>query len=276
MTEQTDLIANRYRVTGHLGEGGMALVYQGEDTRTQTPVAIKMLKPQMVVDNPLLLERFRREAEALYELDHPNIVRVLDFVSQGSQHIIIMEYVDGGSLRDLLKKQPRLSLQQATELLLDISDALIRAHRLKIIHRDIKPDNILLTPQGVPRLSDFGTAHMADMQTITAAGAFIGTINYTSPEALRGGNNQTSNDIWSCGIMLYEMLTSFRPFMGQNFKQILMAIINQPVPDLQKLRPDAPPDLVKLVHSMLEKDPAQRVGSMRQVGAYLELILENL
>lgn len=273
---QQQLINDRYQVMGHLGEGGMAMVYHGLDRVTENPVAIKMLKPSVIQDNPLILERFRREVEALSQLEHPHIVRVLDFISRGSQHIIVMEYMAGGALRHWLKKHKRLPLEQAVNIALDLSDALARAHRLKIIHRDVKPDNVLLTASGIPRLTDFGTAHMTDLKTITAAGSFIGTVQYMAPECLKGDAADARSDMWSFGIMVYEMLTGYRPFMGKNFSQIVMAIFNQPVPDLRKLRQDAPPELAKLVHTMLEKEPEQRPGSMRQAGAILEEVLDNL
>ncbi len=275
MTQGT-LLGGRFEIGELLGQGGMGQVYYGVDTGTSAPVAIKRLKPEAVVKNPEQVERFRREAEALYQLDHPNIVKIIDAVYENGEYCIVMEYMGGGSLRDMLKREQRLSIPYTLNLALDLSDALTRAHRLKIIHRDMKPDNVLLTEDGVPRLTDFGQAHFTNAATITRAGQVIGTLNYMPPEILRGEAADARSDIWSFGVMLYEMLSGYRPFMGENSADLITAILKQPIPYVQRLRSDCPPGLAKLVHAMLERDREQRIASVREIGLQIEQVLSDL
>jgi eukaryotic-like serine/threonine-protein kinase len=274
MTDQ--IIDGRYRVFNKLGEGAMGVVYKGEVIEDGMPVAIKALKPQVIVENPLRLERFIREAEALYQLQHPHIVKVLDTVRFNDVYFIIMEYMAGGSLRARLEAEKKLDIRLAVEIALDLSDALIRTHRMRIVHRDVKPDNVLLDENGVARLTDFGAAHITDAETLTMHGAFIGTIHYMAPEILLGQEIDPRADIWSFGVLMYEMLTGFRPFMASTLKDLIMAIIRQPVPNIDKLCTQCPENLVDLVNGMLQKKRDERIGSMRQVGLLLEEVLDTL
>jgi serine/threonine protein kinase len=262
MNDEQQLIDGRYRVIERIGEGAMGIVYRGVSLEDDLPVAIKALKPNTIVENPIRLERFIREARALYQLKHPHIVKVLDTVKFNGVYFIIMEYVAGGSLRQRLHQEKRLPIRFTVETALDLSDALVRIHRMRIIHRDVKPDNILLDAQGVPRLTDFG-------------GAFIGTMHYIAPEILLGQGFDARADVWSFGVLLYEMLTGFRPFMGERMKDIIVAILQQDAPQLVKLRPDCPPKLAALVNHLLEKSPEARLGSMREAGLQLEDILKT-
>ncbi|MBN2305771.1 MAG: serine/threonine protein kinase [Anaerolineae bacterium] len=269
------IIGGRYQVNRLLGKGGMGEVYYGVDLQDNTPVAIKALKPDVVERDPSILERFRREGQALKELDHPNIVKMLAMVQDGDQHYLVMEYVAGGSLYDLLKRTGRLPIEQVLPIALDLSDALTRAHRLEIIHRDIKPANVLLAEDGTPRLTDFGAAHIQKLDAITREGGIIGTVSYLSPEACRGEKLDPRADIWAFGVMLFEMLTGRRPFDRREKMATAIAIIKEPLPDLVALWPDAPPQIVDLIYRMLEKDRERRIGSMRQVGAELEAIIQR-
>ncbi len=269
------IIAGRYRLERLIGEGGIGQVFYGTDLQTNEPVAIKALKSKVIEHNPNLLERFRREGEALKELDHPNIVKMLAAIEENDEHYIVMEYVSGGSLYDLLKQQGKLPIERVLYIALDLCDALTRAHRLKIIHRDIKPANVLLAPDGTPRLTDFGAARLEKLEQLTKEGGIIGTVSYLSPEACKGESIDVRIDIWSFGIMLFEMLTGQRPFDRTESLATVIAIVKEPLPDLVTLWPDAPPKLVSLLYRMLEKDPEQRIGSMRQVGAELEATIEQ-
>ena len=274
MNEPT-IIAGRYRVERLIGQGGIGQVFYGTDLQTGGPVAVKALKPNVVEKNPNLLERFRREGLALKELNHPNIVKMLAAIEEDDEHYIVMEYVSGGSLYDMLKQQGKLPIERVLYIALDLCDALTRAHRLKIIHRDIKPANVLLAPDGTPRLTDFGAARQEKLDHLTKEGGVIGTVSYLSPEACKGEPVDARTDIWSFGIMLYEMLTGQRPFDRVETLATVIAIVKEPLPDLVALWPDAPPKLVSLLYRMLEKDPEQRIGSMRQVGAELEATIEQ-
>ena len=269
------IIADRWQITGTLGEGSVGDVYRGLDLDTGETVAIKLLKPDVMDAAPELLERFQREAVLLQQLNHPNIVRLLGAVEEDDLHYLIMEYMPGGTLRDLLHDSGPLPVQRALEIGLDLADALIRAHRLSIVHRDLKPANVLLADDGTPRLTDFGIARVGDTSTITQTGTLVGTLNYLSPEACRGQPLDARSDIWSFGVMLFELLTGIRPFDGEQVAAVVTAVLTQPVPDLETLCPAAPVALVDLVYRMLEKNRDARIPSMRQVGAELEAILRG-
>jgi serine/threonine protein kinase len=269
----TSLLNERFEITEVLAEGGMGVIYKGIDHQSGGAVAIKKLKREMVTKHPEQLERFKREALVLYHLNHPNIVRVLDALVHEGDYYIIMDFIEGGSLRDWLNREKRLPIQDCVNIGLDIADALSRAHRLKVIHRDMKPDNILVTSQGVPYLTDFGQAHVSDSTELTRPGQVIGTLNYIPPEILEGKPADRRSDIWSFGITLYEMISGFRPFMGETTAQIITAIFKHPMPDIRKLRPDCPTRLADLVHRMLEKDRDSRIFSVREVGLQLEYTL---
>jgi serine/threonine-protein kinase len=256
-----------------IATGGMGEVYQGRDTETGQRVAIKRLKPALIADNPELVKRLVREGEALRRLNHPNIVQILAMVEDEEQPLVVMEYVSGGSLRERLEREPQLPLNHILDLSLELADALTRAHHLGILHRDIKPANVLLAADGSPRLTDFGVAHFSGQDThLTQAGTILGTVAYLSPEACRGEVLDTRSDIWSFGVALFEMLTGQHPFGDEQLTSTLLAILNNPLPDLPSLRPDAPAALIALVQEMLVKEKAQRLSSMRQVAARLEMI----
>ncbi|MBI5958712.1 MAG: serine/threonine protein kinase [Chloroflexi bacterium] len=272
--DNPQVIGERYTLERLIGQGGIGQVYYGHDTQTNDPVAIKALKPHTVEDNPRLLERFRREGEALKELDHPHIVKMLALVEEAGRHYIVMEYVSGGSLYDLLKQHGKLPVERVLAIALDLCDALTRAHRLQIVHRDIKPANVLLLPDGTPRLTDFGAARMQRLNTLTSEGGIVGTVSYLSPEACQGQHVDGRTDIWSFGVMLFEMMTGQRPFDRSTAMATVIAIIKDPLPDLVSVLPDAPPKLVNLIYQMLEKEPDRRIASMRLVGAELEATIQ--
>lgn len=236
MMSETRVVGGHYRLLGLLGEGGMSVVYDGEDLNTNTPVAIKLLKPEIVGSNPSVVERFIREGEVLRRLNHPNIVKMLDAFEQDGKNYVVMERVSGGDLAQLLRERGPLSIERVLDIALDLTDALIRAHRINVIHRDIKPANVLLAEDGTPRLTDFGVARLGDATSVTKSGTLVGTIAYLSPEGCLGEPLDARADIWSFGVMLYEMLTGYRPFMDANTAALLTAILTRPVPPLGKLR----------------------------------------
>ena len=253
-----------------LGRGGMGTVYRGEDVQSGQPVAIKQLHPDFRRNQPETVQRFIREGEALRQLNHPNIVKLLEAVETADHHYLIMEYVPGGSLQDLLDEKRPLPLAQITQIGLELADALTRAHHLGIIHRDLKPANVLLAEDGTPRLTDFGIARVGDGRELTQTGEIVGTVSYLSPEACEGQTLDARTDIWSFGVMLFEMVGGERPFTGDTLTAVLTAILTQPVPDLNQHRPHLPGTLVRLIERMLTKDREQRMGSIRQVAFELE------
>jgi predicted ATPase/lipopolysaccharide biosynthesis regulator YciM len=275
------LIADRFQIPSFnpngehfIGQGGMGAVYAGLDRQTNEKVAVKILKSEFLARDPDMIHRFQREGEALRRLNHPNIVKILAMVEENNTHYLVMEFVGGGSLRDVLTKKHRLSVQQTLYIALDLADALTRAHRLDILHRDIKPDNVLLADDGTPRLTDFGMARMGDSR-ITQDGAVIGTLAYMSPETFSENIADERTDIWSFGVMLYEMLTGERPFNQEMPGMLINAILTQPIPDLETLRPDIPTALVDLIYRMLAKERNARIPSVRQIGAELETIIRG-
>ncbi|MEJ2597308.1 MAG: protein kinase [Anaerolineales bacterium] len=270
------MVAQRFQIETLIGGGAIGSVYRGTDTLTGEQVAIKVLRKELTADMPELIERFRREGEALRRLNHPNIVRMLGMVEEQKQHYLIMEYVGGGSLAGLLKRQPQLPLVQAVAIALELADALSRAHHLEILHRDIKPDNILLAEDGAPRLTDFGLARLGNYPSITTAGSVLGTFQYLSPEAFYDQVLDSRADIWSLGVVLYEMLAGQVPFSGGTPGEILWAINNQPLPDPSRWREDIPATLVELLKNMLMRDRPLRIASARQVGAELEKIQKGM
>lgn len=272
----SDALRERFVIQEQIGAGGMGTVYKGYDRQTSQTVAIKELRADLLARDRSVLERFEREATALARLNHPHIVKVLATYSTGGRYCLVMEYVDGGSLADLIDRQGRLTLDQACQIALDLSDALIRAHRLKIIHRDIKPANVLLGSDGTSRLADFNIAYISDLSTITQDRARIGTYAYMSPETYEGQPPTERTDIWSFGVTLFEMITGRRPFIAYDLHQLEHVIRTAPLPNLQTLCPEAPPELAALMASMLERNPEKRIRSMRVVGSRLEELLRTL
>jgi serine/threonine protein kinase/tetratricopeptide (TPR) repeat protein len=268
-----ETIAGRYQLNQLLGAGGMGAVYLGIDLTTQQPVAIKVIKTEIA--NPEMIERFRREGNALRELNHPNIVKMVAMVQHQDQPYLILEYVQGGDLTQLIG-HGTLSLSQILNIALDLSDALTRAHRLGIIHRDLKPANVLIASDGTPRLTDFGIAHIETASKITSTGSALGTIDYISPEGLNGETVDARTDLWSFGILLYEMLIGKNPFKRDSVGATLTAIMRDDPPDMESLRTDIPLALVDLTYRLLTKDRNQRINSVRIVGAELENILKEV
>ncbi|MFP4322916.1 MAG: serine/threonine protein kinase [Anaerolineales bacterium] len=269
-------VGDRYQLQNLLGKGGMGDVYRAYDQQAQQSVAIKALKPEIVEDAPDLVERFTREGQALRQLHHPNIVGILDYVNQDNQHYLVMEYIPGGSLRDRLQQHGALPLGDVLEITLDLADALTRTHRMGIVHRDIKPDNVMLAEDGTPRLTDFGVASIAGRTRVTETGALVGTFAYLSPEACRGEHIDERTDIWSFGVMLYELLAGYNPFRKDMAAATITAILNDPLPPLPETRPEIPEQLSALIFQMAEKDISARINSVRLVGAQVEAIIRDL
>jgi formylglycine-generating enzyme required for sulfatase activity len=259
----------RYRITSQLGKGAMGLVYRATDRHTQQDVAIKVIARELALEADMLA-RFRREGEALRQLRHRNIVAFVEMFEHQGQQMIVMEYVPGGSLHDVIRRSA-LDVRLAAQIALDLSDALASAHRLDIIHRDIKPENVLLGADGTPKLTDFGVARLLGAGTrLTGTGTQVGTPYYMSPEAWEGKPLDAQADVWSLGVVLYEMLTGQVPFGGETVVAVMNKVLTAPLPEIVTVRPEVPPVLVGVVERMLTRDKATRFETMRQVAVDLE------
>ncbi|HZM23061.1 MAG TPA: protein kinase [Anaerolineales bacterium] len=259
---------NRYTIITLLGEGGMGEVFLAADGQTGQQVAVKILSRQLSA-KPEALERFRREAETLRQLDHPNIVKFVDAFEHEAQFVIVMEYLPGGSLHDEIKAGP-MPIDRALRITLELSDALIRSHYLNIVHRDIKPENVLLGKDGRPKLADFGVARLQEGTRMTRTGTQVGTPYYMSPEAWEGKPLDAQTDIWSLGVMFFEMLAGQVPFGGDTGAAVMNKVLTAPPPDLKKMRDETPPGLARIVSKMLTRDKRKRYQTMRQVAVDLE------
>lgn len=267
------LINQRYRPVQILNRGAISVVLQARDVETGELVAIKLIDDEALASD-ITLRRFEREADLLRQLSHPNIMRLLAFFKEGDNYHLVMPFMVG-SILDLIRLKGALPVEWVRDIGLDVCDALIRAHRLGVIHRDIKPDNILLDPEGVPILTDFGVALLVDETRLTGQGIILGSTGYISPEVFQGEDADERSDIWSLGVVFYEMLAGQSLFEG-NFMAIADAILHEPIPSLRQARPDIPKALTALIDEMLVKDPSYRIPSVRQVAATLEQVPDIL
>lgn len=262
------IIAERFKLTDRIGRGGMGVVYRGTDMHTGATIAAKQLHADLLQD-PEMLERFKREAQALRRVNHPHIVQIIDAVEQDSQHYLVMEFLAGGDLYALLRRS-QLPIYRVLGIGSVLADALACAHKVGVIHRDLKPENVLLDDQGQPHLTDFGTAKINDFAQLTQPGFAVGTLDYIAPEAILGGVVDSRADIWSLGVLLFEMVTHKRPFEGDTSVEIMLAVANDPLPDITQLRPDVPPELAALLDTMLQREPEQRLQPMDAVTIALD------
>lgn len=270
------LLKERFRLLEPVGEGRLGTVYRGLDISNGQAVAIKHLRPELVQTDPEHLSQFEREVEALARLNHPNIIRLIDSIYADSHYYLVLEYLDGGHLGDMLRGVGQMTIVRALRLGIELADALTRAHHVNIIHRDIAPYNIMLTSDGTPKLTDFGLAQL-QRRRISRTGAKMGKVDYWSPEALQGDDLDARADIWSLGVVLFELLTGRPPFTHpDSLATTMLNITTQPMPDLEALRPDIPTAFADLIYRMLYKDREARIPSARLVGAEMELILHAI
>lgn len=252
------LLAGRYELIEKIGEGGMAIVYKGKDRLLNRYVAIKILRPEYTKDEEFI-ESFKRESQASARLSHPNIVGVYDVGKEGNIHFIVMELIEGKVLSEVIKEKGRIEYKEAISIIRQVASALSLAHKNQIIHRDIKPHNILITSTGVAKLADFGIAKAVSAATIVGGNnKIMGSVHYFSPEQARGSYVDERSDIYSMGIVLYEMLTGKVPFDGDNPVSIALMHINDPMPSLTKEVPGIPPQLEKIVNKATEKYQSNR------------------
>ena len=259
-----DLVGRRlgpYEIRTKLGEGGMGAVYKAYDPSLEREVAVKILPPEFARDRSYI-QRFEREARALARLRHPNLVHIYAVGQEDGIHYFAMEFIEGETLSDYLRRRGRLPQEEALRLASQVLSALHAIHRLGITHRDIKASNIMIDRDGRAVLMDFGLMKDRSQEGLTTVGAVLGTPEYMSPEQAEGAEVTPLSDIYSFGVLIYEMLAGRLPFLGTSVIAVLKAHLEEPPPNLAKIRPDIPAGLVRIVHRALAKKPQDRYPSL--------------
>jgi eukaryotic-like serine/threonine-protein kinase len=268
-------LAGRYRLDEVIGRGGMSTVYRGTDLALDRVVAVKVALDPLVEQSPVYLERFRREANAAAAIDHPGVVTVYDAGADGPTRFIVMEFVHGRSLADILREQSPLEPAEGADIAAQAADALSAAHARGIVHRDIKPGNIMVTPDGAVKVLDFGIARAVDSGTLTQTATVLGTSAYMSPEQALGQPADARSDIYSLGCVLYEMLTGEPPFVAEVAAAVMHQHVRvQPKPASER-NPAVPPALNALVMDMLAKAPGDRPQTAAEVRDRLRQAVGN-
>src|SRR6476661_7809107 len=259
----------RYRLDAQIGAGGMSTVYRAFDATLERRVAIKLMHRDIAAETDQL-ERFRREARAVAQLSHPHIVGVIDAGEEDGRPFIVFEYVEGETLKDRIRRLGRLPVDEAIAYAIEIARALGAAHARGIVHRDIKPQNVLVDEEGSAKVTDFGIARSLDEDGLTADGRVLGTTDYVSPEQALGHDVNGQSDIYSLGIVLYEMLTGDVPFHGENQISVAMKHVREDLPDVKRRRPEISAGLAAILDRMTCKDLRKRYPDARTLQADLE------
>ncbi len=268
-----DQIGDRYELEAQVGSGGMSTVFCAHDAQLDRRVAIKILHERFNDDSEYV-SRFRSEARAVAQLSHPNLVTVIDRGEDGGRQYIVFEFVEGENLKELIGRSGPLPLRRAVEIAVAVADGLAFAHERGLVHRDVKPQNVLLSPSGAVKVTDFGIARSLEVDRgVTQTGTVVGTGEYLSPEQANGGAVSPATDVYSLGVVLWEMLAGRVPFEGDNFVAVAMRHVNEIAPDVRDFRRDVPPRLAAAVAKALEKDPARRFPTMREFADELRACL---
>jgi eukaryotic-like serine/threonine-protein kinase len=273
MSSQVGTLLNgRYRLDAQIGAGGMSTVYRAFDTVLERQVAIKLMHREIASDSDQL-ERFRREARAVAQLNHPYIVGVIDAGEDDRTPYIVFEYVEGETLKDRIRRFGRLPVGEAVAYSIEIARALGVAHDHQIVHRDVKPQNVLIDEEGAAKVTDFGIARSLTEEGLTADGRVLGTTDYVSPEQALGQDVGPQSDLYSLGVVLFEMLTGDVPFHGENQVAVAMKHVREELPDVQLRRPEASSALAAVIDRATAKDLDERYASDRELIADLEDVL---
>ncbi|MEG2193738.1 MAG: Stk1 family PASTA domain-containing Ser/Thr kinase, partial [Terrisporobacter sp.] len=270
------ILGNRYEIIRKIGDGGMAFVYEAKDRLLNRIVAVKVLRPEFV-DDEEFLAKFKREAEAVANITHHNIVNVYDVGADGKVHYIVMEYVDGQNLKEIIKDEGTLDEYTALDITKQIAKALGAAHKKGVIHRDIKPHNILIAREGRQvKVADFGIAKAATNSTMTNIGSIIGSVHYFSPEQAKGKPVKNNADLYSLGIVLYEMILGKVPFKGDSPISIALQHINEEIEFTSEEKTTVPQSIRTLIKKLTEKSPEDRYQSTEEVIEDIEYIEQNI
>lgn len=267
MLKAGDMLVNRYEILGRIGSGGMADVYKASDHKLNRYVAIKVMKPEFSSDSTFI-RKFRREAQAAAGLSNPNIVNVYDVGEDNGNNFIVMELVEGITLKEYIAKKGKLSVREATSIAIQVCMGLAAAHDQGIVHRDVKPQNIIISTDGKVKVTDFGIARAASSNTISANA--MGSVHYSSPEQVRGGYSDARSDIYSLGITLYEMVTGRVPFDGETTVAIAIKHLQDEMVPPSKYTPDLPYSLEQIIFKCTQKSVDRRYQSMNEVIADLK------
>ena len=258
------VLTDRYQLIRQIGGGGMAIVYLANDTLLDRQVAIKFLREEYI-DDPEFTRQFQKEAKAVAKLSHQNIVNIYDFGEQEEQTYLIMEYVEGQTLKEIIREHGALPVEQVLDYGIQICQGLIQAHNQHIVHKDIKPHNIMIDKHGIVKVTDFGIAQAANNLTITRNKGIMGSAHYFSPEQAKGEIVDYATDIYSLGVVLYEMVTGKVPFTGENPVSVALKHIQNKPESITKYGKDIPQELERIIFKAMEKNPAYRFSNMKQM-----------
>ena len=267
-------INDRYQIIKSIGEGGMANVYLAYDTILDRNVAVKVLRGDLATDEKFV-RRFQREALSASSLSHPNIVEVYDVGEDNGQYYIVMEYIEGCQLKQLLKKRGRLTLSEVIDIMLQITDGLSVAHDAYIIHRDIKPQNIMILDSGLVKITDFGIAMAMNSTQLTQTNSVMGSVHYLPPEQANGKGSTLQSDIYSMGILMYELLTGELPYKGDNAVEIALKHLKEKIPSVRDKYPEIPQSVENIIIKATAKNPKNRYADARSMNEDLRTCLDD-
>ena len=274
MLSKGQKINDRYEIIKTIGEGGMANVYLANDTILDRKVAIKVLRGDLSNDEKFI-RRFQREALSVSNLSHPNIVEVYDVGEEDGQYYTVMEYIEGKTLKQLLKKRETLTLTEVIDIMLQLTDGLAHAHESYIIHRDIKPQNIMILDNGLVKITDFGIATALNATQLTQTNSVMGSVHYLPPEQANGKSATVKSDIYSLGILMYELITGSVPFKGDNAVEIALKHMKEKIPSIRKQNPTIPQTVENIVIKATAKNPRNRYDSVKEMHEDLEVCMEK-
>ncbi len=267
-------INNRYQIIKSIGEGGMANVYLAYDTILDRNVAVKVLRGDLASDDKFV-RRFQREALSASNLSHPNIVEVYDVGEDDGMYYIVMEYIEGKHLKQLLKKRGKLTVSEVVDIMLQVTDGMAQAHDSYIIHRDIKPQNIMILENGLVKITDFGISMALNGTQLTQTNSVMGSVHYLPPEQAEGKGATIRSDVYSMGILMFELLTGVLPHKGDNAVEIALKQLKEPIPSVRELVPNVPQSIENIIIKATAKNPENRYADAREMHDDLKTALDD-
>ena len=267
-------INDRYQIIKTIGEGGMANVYLAYDTILDRNVAVKVLRGDLATDEKFV-RRFQREALSASSLSHPNIVEVYDVGEDNGSYYIVMEYIEGKQLKQLLKKRGKLTVSEVVDIMMQVTDGMSVAHDAYIIHRDIKPQNIMIEDNGMVKITDFGIAMAMNSTQMTQTNSVMGSVHYLPPEQANGKTATLQSDIYSMGILMYELLTGTLPYKGDNAVEIALKHLKETFPSIREILPELPQSVENIIIRTTAKNPKNRYKDAREMHSDLKRCLDE-